>query len=156
MHMGHLHLVLPALNLSILQHIRLIMFSFNLVDYPMSFLSLSTYIFFCRLLEEIILNLYNHLGFLWDPSLNAKALYKVLLKLPFMLPFKLYIKLSFLSSSSSWSYAFLYSLEPSGELQESKNAYGNRQPHIWRSKILNPRALGSCWSQTVQGGRNGF
>ena len=45
-----LHLVLPELNLSVLdadiltvmQQVRLIMFSWNMVDYTMSFLSLST------------------------------------------------------------------------------------------------------------------
>ena len=48
--MGDLHLVLPALNLSTLnagilimmQKVRLTMFSLNMVDYSMSFLSLST------------------------------------------------------------------------------------------------------------------
>ena len=48
--MGDLHLILPALNLSTLnasilimmQQVRLIMFSLNMVDYSMSFLSLST------------------------------------------------------------------------------------------------------------------
>ena len=48
--MGDLHLVIPSLNLSILnvgilknvQHGSLMMFSLNTVDYPMSFLSLST------------------------------------------------------------------------------------------------------------------
>ena len=48
--MGDLHLVLPALNLStlnagiliIMQQVRLMMFSLNMVDYSMSFLSLST------------------------------------------------------------------------------------------------------------------
>ena len=47
---GDLHFVLPALNVSILdagilimmQQARLIMFSLNMVDYSMSFLSLST------------------------------------------------------------------------------------------------------------------
>ena len=45
-HIGDLHLVLPALNLSILdadilimvQQVRLMMFLLNMVDYPMSFL----------------------------------------------------------------------------------------------------------------------
>ena len=49
-HIGDLHLVLPAMNLSILdagilimvQQVRLMMFTFNMVFYPMSFLSLST------------------------------------------------------------------------------------------------------------------
>ena len=53
--MGDLHLVLPALNLSILnagilimmQQVRLMMFSLNTVDYSMSFLLLSTQNFFC-------------------------------------------------------------------------------------------------------------
>ena len=48
--MGDLHLVLPALNLSTLnsgilimmQKVRLMMFSLNMVDYSMSFLLLST------------------------------------------------------------------------------------------------------------------
>ena len=48
--MGDLHLVLPALNLSTLntgilimiQEVRLVMFSLNMVDYSMSFLWLST------------------------------------------------------------------------------------------------------------------
>ena len=48
--MGDLHLVLPAVNLSTLnagilimmQQVRLIMFSLNMVDYSMSFLLLST------------------------------------------------------------------------------------------------------------------
>ena len=47
--MGDLHLVLPALNLSTLnagilimmQQVRLMMFSLNMVDYSMSFLSLT-------------------------------------------------------------------------------------------------------------------
>ena len=47
---GDLHLVLSALNLSTLndgilimmQQVRLMMFSLNMVDYSMSFLSLST------------------------------------------------------------------------------------------------------------------
>ena len=51
--MGDLHLVLPALNLSTLnagilimmQQVRLMMFSLNMVNYSMSFLPLSTYIF---------------------------------------------------------------------------------------------------------------
>ena len=53
--MGVLHVVLPALNLSTLnagilimmQQLRLMMFSLNMVDYSMSFLLLSTQIFFC-------------------------------------------------------------------------------------------------------------
>ena len=53
--MGDLHLVLPALNLSTLnagisimmQQVRLMMFSLNMVDYSMSFLLLSTWVFFC-------------------------------------------------------------------------------------------------------------
>ena len=48
--MGDLHLVLPALNLSTLntgilimmQQVRLMMFSLNMVDYSMSFFLLST------------------------------------------------------------------------------------------------------------------
>ena len=48
--MGDLHLVLPALNLStrnagiliMMQQVRLMMFSLNMVDYSMSFLLLST------------------------------------------------------------------------------------------------------------------
>ena len=48
--LGDLHLVLPALNFSTLnasifimmQQVRLMMFSLNMVDYTMSFLSLST------------------------------------------------------------------------------------------------------------------
>ena len=51
---GDLHLVLPALNLSTLntdilimmQQVKLMMFSLNIVDYSMSFLSLSTRDFF--------------------------------------------------------------------------------------------------------------
>ena len=51
--MGDLHLVLPALNLSTLnagilimmQQVRLIMFSLNMVDYSMSFLLLSNWAF---------------------------------------------------------------------------------------------------------------
>ena len=48
--MGDLHLVLPALNAAILirmQQVRLMMFSLNMVDYSMSFLSLSTWDFVC-------------------------------------------------------------------------------------------------------------
>ena len=53
--MGDLHLVLPALNLSTLnagilimmQQVRLMMFSLNMVDYSMSFLLLSSWDFFC-------------------------------------------------------------------------------------------------------------
>ena len=48
--MGDMHIVLPALNLSTLnagilmmmQQVRLMMFSLNMVDYSMSFLLLST------------------------------------------------------------------------------------------------------------------
>ena len=54
--MGDLHLVLPALNLSnlnagiliMMQQVRLMMFSLNMVDYSLSFLLLSTQNFFCR------------------------------------------------------------------------------------------------------------
>ena len=50
-YMVDLHLVLPAMNLSILdagilimvQQVRLMMFTLNMVDYPMSFLSMSTF-----------------------------------------------------------------------------------------------------------------
>ena len=50
LNIGNLHLVLPALNLSTLnagilimmQQVRLMMFSLNMVDYSMSFLSLYT------------------------------------------------------------------------------------------------------------------
>ena len=53
--MADLHLVLPALNLSTLnagisimmQQVRLMMFSLNMVDYSMSFLSLYTWDYFC-------------------------------------------------------------------------------------------------------------
>ena len=49
-HIGDLRLVLPAMKLSILdagilimvQQVRLMMFTFNMVDYSMSFLSLKT------------------------------------------------------------------------------------------------------------------
>ena len=49
-YMGHLHLVLPALNLSsldagiliLVQQVRMMMLSLNLVDYSISFLLLST------------------------------------------------------------------------------------------------------------------
>ena len=49
-HIGDLHLFLPALNLSILdagilmmvQQVKLMMFLLNMVDYPMSFILLST------------------------------------------------------------------------------------------------------------------
>ena len=52
--MGDLHLVHPALNLSTLdagilimmRQVSLMMFSLNMVDYPMSFLLLSSWIFF--------------------------------------------------------------------------------------------------------------
>ena len=55
-YMGDLHLVLPALNVSTLgagilimvQQVRLMMFSLNMVDYSMSFLLLSTCHFFHR------------------------------------------------------------------------------------------------------------
>ena len=51
--MGDLHIVLPALNLSnlnagilmMMQQVRLMMFSLNMVDYSMSFLLLSTWVF---------------------------------------------------------------------------------------------------------------
>ena len=54
-YMGDLHLVHPALNLSILnagilimvQQVSLIMFSLTMVDFPMSFLLLSSWNFFC-------------------------------------------------------------------------------------------------------------
>ena len=52
-YMGDLYLVLPALKLSTLdagilimvQQVRMMMFSLNMVDYSMSFLSLSTWFF---------------------------------------------------------------------------------------------------------------
>ena len=54
-YMGNLHLVHPALNLSILdagilimvQQVSLMMFSLTMVDFPMSLLFLSSWIFFC-------------------------------------------------------------------------------------------------------------
>ena len=44
--MGHLHLVLPALNLIMVQQVSLMMLSLNKVDYPTSFFSVK---FFCTL-----------------------------------------------------------------------------------------------------------
>ena len=52
--MGDLHLIHPALNLStldagiliLMQQVSLMTFSLNMVDYPMSFLLLSSWIFF--------------------------------------------------------------------------------------------------------------
>ena len=73
--MGDLHLVLPALNLSVVdaailimvQQVGSIMFSLKMVDYPMSFLSLSTWIFFgWQLLKDFIVSswpLWDYLGF---------------------------------------------------------------------------------------------
>ena len=62
-YMGNLHLVIHALNLSILdagtlivmRHEKLMMFSLNMVDYPMSFILLSTCFFFAGQVEGTIL-----------------------------------------------------------------------------------------------------
>ena len=81
-YMGDLYLVLPALNLSTLdagilimvQEVRLMMFSLNMVDYTMSFLSLSTCDFFAGQVGGTILNLSYSLTFDVGPLLHAKKL----------------------------------------------------------------------------------
>ena len=77
-YMGDLHLVHPALNLSILdagilimvQQVSLMMFSLNMVDFPMSFLSLSTC--FVGQVEGTILRCSYSLIFWGDPSFILK------------------------------------------------------------------------------------
>ena len=77
--MEDLHLVLPALNLSTLnagilimmQKVRLRMFSLNMVDYSMSFLLLSTWIFFDRQVVGTILSRFYFLGFVEGPLLHG-------------------------------------------------------------------------------------
>ena len=78
-YIGDLNLVHPALNLSILdagilimvQQVSLILFSLTMVDYPMSFLLLST----CKFLVDK----YHYKMFLlfefclWDPSFRLKS-----------------------------------------------------------------------------------
>ena len=69
--MGDMHLVLPALNLStlnagilIMMHqVRSMMFLLNMVDYSMSFLSLSTLDFFYGQVGGIILSKFYSLCF---------------------------------------------------------------------------------------------
>ena len=78
--MGDLHLVLPALNLSTLnagilimmQQVRLMMFSLNMVDYSTPFLLLSTQDFFLAgQVRETTLNLSYSLRFFVGPLLHA-------------------------------------------------------------------------------------
>ena len=78
-YIGDLHLVYPALNLSILdagilimvQQVSLMMFSLNMVDYPMSFLSLSTWDFFGGQVEGNFLRYSYSLSFVAGPPLHA-------------------------------------------------------------------------------------
>ena len=78
-HIGDLNLVLPAMNLSILdagiliivQHVRLMMFTLNMVDYPMSFLSLSTWDCFGGQVEGTIPRCSFSLSFVLGPLLHA-------------------------------------------------------------------------------------
>ena len=77
--MGDLQFVLPALNLSTLnagilimmQQVRLMMFSVNMVDYSMSFLLLFQLSFFAGQVGGTILNLSYYLTFDVGPFLHA-------------------------------------------------------------------------------------
>ena len=77
-YIGDLHLVHPALNLSILdagnlimlQQVSLMIFSLNMVDNPMSFLLMSTCNFFGGQVEGTILRC---CCFLWDSSFMLKS-----------------------------------------------------------------------------------
>ena len=74
-----LHLVHPTLNLSlrdagiliIMQQVGLMMFSLNMVDYPMSFLLLSTWDFFGGQVEGTILRCSYSLSSVVGPLLHA-------------------------------------------------------------------------------------
>ena len=78
-YMGDLHLVLLALNLSILdagilimvQQVSLMMSYLTMVDYPVSFLLLSTWIFFGGQVEGTILRCSYSLSFVVGPLLHA-------------------------------------------------------------------------------------
>ena len=78
-YMGDLHLVYPALNLSILdasilkmvQQVSLMMFSLNMVDYSMSFLSLSSWTFFGGQVQGTILRCSSSLSFVVGPVLHV-------------------------------------------------------------------------------------
>ena len=80
-YMGDLHLVLPALNLSILdagilkkeQHGSLMIFSLNMVDYPKSILS-PKIILAGRQVEGTILSKFYSLGLVAGPLLHALKL----------------------------------------------------------------------------------
>ena len=77
--MVDLHFVLPALNLStldagiliIVQQVRLMMFSMNMMDYSMSLLSLSTLTFFKGQVGGTILSKFYSLGFVVGPLFHA-------------------------------------------------------------------------------------
>ena len=77
--MGDLHLVLLALNLSILdvailimvQQVSLMMSYLTMVDYPVSFLLLSTWIFFGGQVEGTILRCSYSLSFVVGPLPHA-------------------------------------------------------------------------------------
>ena len=77
--MGDLHVVLPTLKLSnmnagilkMMQQVRLMMFSLNMVDYSMSFLLLSTQLFFAGQVGGTTLNLSYSLSFIVGPLLHA-------------------------------------------------------------------------------------
>ena len=78
-YMGDQHLVHPALNLSTLdagilimmRQVSLMMFSLNMVDYPMSFLLLSSWIFFGGQVQGTILRCSYSLSFVMGPLLHA-------------------------------------------------------------------------------------
>ena len=78
-YMGDLHLVHPALNLSTLdagilimmRQVSLMMFSLNMVDYPMSFLLLSSWIFFGGQVQGTILRCSYSLSIVVGPLLHA-------------------------------------------------------------------------------------
>ena len=83
LNMGDLHLVLPALNLSTLnagilimmQQVRLMMFSLYMVDYSMSFLSLSNKDFFAGQVGWIIVGHSYSLSIVVGPLLHGSKLW---------------------------------------------------------------------------------
>ena len=78
-YMGDLQLVFSALNLSTLdtailimvQYVSLMMFSLNIVDYPMSFLLLSSWIFLAGQVQGTILKCSYSSSFVVEPLLHA-------------------------------------------------------------------------------------
>ena len=82
-YMGDLQLVYPALNLSTLdtgilimvQYVSLIIFSLNMVNYPMSFLLLSSWNFFAGQVQGTILKCSYSLSIVVGPLLHAFKLW---------------------------------------------------------------------------------